>query len=115
MDKQNILNKSTINNEKSLLSLPVEKLDEYIILLEEFQNKCEVEAKFVEADLAQKKIAQLIKIKNKKNVINRKNQQIEERELENLEKFCKLVQEEKQLDILTTLSGITGASIILVQ
>ena len=80
MEKQNILNKSTINNEKTLLSLPVEKINEYIQLLEEFQNKCEVEAKFVEADLAQKKIAQLVKIKNKKNLLDRKTQQIEERE-----------------------------------
>ena len=87
MEKKNILNKSTINNEKSLLSLPIEKIEEYIQILEEFQNKCEVEAKFVEADLAQKKIAQLIKIKNKKNLLNRKNQQIEERdELENTQK-----------------------------
>ena len=80
MEKQNILNKSTINNEKALLSLPVEKIDEYIKLLEEFQSKCEVEAKFVEADLAQKKIAQLINTKNKKNLLDRKNRQIEERE-----------------------------------
>ena len=80
MEKQNILNKSTINNEKTLLSLPVEKINEYIQLLEEFQNKCEVEAKFVEADLAQKKITQLIKIRNKKNLLDRKTQQIEERE-----------------------------------
>ena len=87
MEKKNILNKSTINNEKSLLSLPIEKIEEYIQILEEFQNKCEVEAKFVEADLAQKKIAQLIKIKNKKNLLNRKTQQIEERdELENTQK-----------------------------
>jgi hypothetical protein len=87
MDSQNILNKSAINNEKSLLSLSMEKIEEYIKILEEFQNKCEVEAKFVEADLAQKKIAQLVKIKNKKNLLNRKNQQIEERdELERSQK-----------------------------
>ena len=70
MEKQNILNKSTINNEKSLLALPIEKIEEYIQILEEFQNKCEVEAKFVEADLAQKKIAQLHKIKNKEKSTN---------------------------------------------
>ena len=87
MDSQNILNKSAINNEKSLLSLSMEKIEEYIQILEEFQNKCEVEAKFVEADLAQKKIAQLVKIKNKKNLLNRKNQQIEEKdELERSQK-----------------------------
>ena len=87
MEKQNILNKSTINNEKSLLSLPIEKIDEYIHILEEFQNKCEVEAKFVEADLAQKKIAQLQKIKNKKKLLDKKNQQIEEKdELERTQK-----------------------------
>ena len=80
MEKQNILNKSTINNEKSLLALPIEKIEEYIKLLEEFQNKCEVEAKFVEADLAQKKIAQLQKIKNKKNLLDKKNQQILEKD-----------------------------------
>ena len=87
MEKKNILNKSTINNEKVLLSLPLEKIEEYIQILEEFQNKCEVEAKFVEADLAQKKIAQLLKIKNKKNLLNRKTQQVEERdELERTQK-----------------------------
>ena len=87
MEKQNILNKSTINNEKSLLALPIEKIEEYIKILEEFQNKCEVEAKFVEADLAQKKIAQLHKIKNKKKLIDKKNQQIEEKdELERTQK-----------------------------
>ena len=87
MEKQNILNKSTINNEKSLLALPIEKIEEYIQKLEEFQNKCEVEAKFVEADLAQKKIAQLHKIKNKKKLIDKKNQQIEEKdELERTQK-----------------------------
>ena len=87
MEKKNILNKSTINNEKVLLSLPLEKIEEYIQILEEFQNKCEVEAKFVEADLAQKKIAQLLKIKNKKNLLSRKTQQVEERdELERTQK-----------------------------
>ena len=87
MEKQNILNKSTINNEKTLLSLSLEKIEDYIQLLQDFQNKCEVEAKFVEADLAQKKIAQLTKIKNKKKLLNRKNQQIEEKdELERTQK-----------------------------
>ena len=87
MNKQNILNKSTINSEKSLLALPVEKLDEYIQILQDFQNKSEQEAKFVEADLAQKKIAQLIKIKNKRNLLDKKEQQIEEKdELERTQK-----------------------------
>ena len=87
MEKQNILNKSSINNEKSLLSLPIEKIEEYIQILEEFQNKCKVEAKFVEADLTQKKIAHLQKIKNKKKLIDKKNQQIEEKdELERTQK-----------------------------
>ena len=87
MNQSNILNKSTINNEKNLLSLPVEKIDEYIKILEEFQSKCEVEAKFVEADLSQKKIVQLKHIKDKKNLIDRKNKQIEEKdELERVQK-----------------------------
>jgi hypothetical protein len=87
MEKQNILNRSTIKNEKNLLSLPLEKIEEYIQLLENFQNKCEVEAKFVEADLAQKKIAQLIKIKNKKKLLDRKTEQIDEKdELERKQK-----------------------------
>lgn len=87
MNQSNILNKSTINNEKNLLSLPVEKIEEYIKILEEFQNKCEVEAKFVEADLAQKKIVQLKHIKDKKTLIDRKNKQIEEKdELERVQK-----------------------------
>lgn len=87
MNQSNILNKITINNEKNLLSLPVEKIEEYIKILEEFQNKCEVEAKFVEADLAQKKIVQLKHIKDKKTLIDRKNKQIEEKdELERVQK-----------------------------
>ena len=87
MNQSNILNKSTINNEKNLLSLPVEKIEEYIKILEEFQNKCEVEAKFVEADLAQKKIIQLKHLKDKKTLIDRKNKQIEEKdELERVQK-----------------------------
>ena len=87
MEKKNILNRSTINNEKNLLALPVEKIDEYISLLKEFQQKSEVEAKFVEADLAQKKIEQLIKIKNKRELLDAKAQQIEEKnELERSQK-----------------------------
>ena len=87
MESQNLLNRSTINNEKNLLSLPVEKLDEYIELLKEFQQKSEVEAKFVEADLAQKKIEQLIKIKNKRKLLDAKTQQVDEKnELERSQK-----------------------------
>ena len=41
-EQKNILNRSTINNEKNLLQLPVEKLDEYIALLTEFQQKSEM-------------------------------------------------------------------------
>ena len=85
--EQNILNRNTINNEKNLLSLPVEKLDEYISILKQFQQKSEVEAKFVEADLAQKKIEQLIKIKNKRKLLDAKSRQIEEKnELERIQK-----------------------------
>ena len=87
MEQKNILNRSTINNEKNLLSLPVEKIDEYITLLKEFQQKSEVEAKFVEADLAQKKIEQLIKIKNKRKLLDAKTQQVDEKnELERTQK-----------------------------
>ena len=95
MEKQNILSRNTINNEKTLLSLPIEKIEEYIQLLNEFQNKCEVEAKSVEADLAQKKIAQLNQIKNKKKLLDRKTQQVEEkddlerRQKEELDEFNK--------------------------
>jgi hypothetical protein len=95
MEQQNILSRNTINNEKTLLSLPIEKIEEYIQLLTEFQNKCEVEAKFVEADLAQKKRAQLIQIKNKKKLLDRKTQQVEEkddlerRQKEELDEFNK--------------------------
>ena len=82
-----MLNTSTINNDKNLLSLPVEKIDEYIALLKDFQQKSEVSAKFVEADLAQKKIIQLKHIKDKKTLIDRKNKQIEEKdELERVQK-----------------------------
>jgi hypothetical protein len=87
MESQNIFSRSMINNEKNLLSLPVEKLDEYIALLKDFQQKSEVEAKFVEADLAQKKIEQLIKIKNKRNLLDAKTQQVDEKnELERSQK-----------------------------
>ena len=87
MEQKNILNRSTINNEKNLLQLPVEKLDEYINLLKDFQQKSEVEAKFVEADLAQKKIEQLIKIKNKRRLLDVKAEQIEKKkELETTQK-----------------------------
>ena len=87
MEKKNILSQSTINNEKSLLALPVEKIDEYINLLKDFQQKSEVEAKFVEADLAQKKIEQLIKIKNKRKLLDAKAQQVDEKnELERNQK-----------------------------
>ena len=87
MEQQNILNRSTIKNEKSLLSLTAEKLDEYISLLKDFQQKSEVEAKFVEADLAQKKIEQLIKIKNKRKLLDAKTQQIDQKnELERNQK-----------------------------
>ena len=81
MEKEKILSKNSANNEKNLLSLPVEKIDEYINILQEFQKKCEIEAKFVEADLAQKKIAQLMNIKDKKNIIDRKAQEISEKEI----------------------------------
>ena len=86
-EDKNILNRSTINNEKNFLQLPVEKLDEYIALLKDFQEKSEVEAKFVEADLAQKKIEQLIKIKNKRKLLDAKAEQIEKKkELETNQK-----------------------------
>ena len=86
-EEKNILNRSTINKEKNFLQLPVEKLDEYIALLKDFQQKSEVEAKFVEADLAQKKIEQLIKIKNKRKLLDVKAEQIEKKkELETNQK-----------------------------
>ena len=87
MEQKNILNRSTINNEKNLLQLPVEKIDEYINLLKDFQQKSEVEAKFVEADLAQKKIEQLIKIKNRRILLDVKAEQVEKKkELETSQK-----------------------------
>ena len=86
-EEKNILNRSTINNEKNFLQLPVEKLDEYIALLKDFQEKSEVEAKFVEADLAQKKIEQLTQIKNKRKLLDVKAEQIEKKkELETNQK-----------------------------
>ena len=86
-EEKNILNRSTKNNEKNFLQLPVEKLDEYIALLKDFQEKSEVEAKFVEADLAQKKIEQLTQIKNKRKLLDVKAEQIEKKkELETNQK-----------------------------
>ena len=87
MKQKNALNKNILSNEKNLLNLPIEKLDEYITLLKNFQQKSESEAKFVEADLAQKKIAQLIKIKNKRQLLDEKSKQVEEKnELERIQK-----------------------------
>jgi hypothetical protein len=87
MSSTNALFHSTFNNEKKFLNLPVEKLDEYISLLTDYQQKCENEAKFVEADLAQKKIAQLNQIKNKKTLQDTKEHQVEEKnELERNQK-----------------------------
>ena len=86
-EDKNILNRSTINNENNFLQLPVEKLDEYIALLKDFQEKSEVEAKFVEADLAQKKIEQLTQIKNKRKLLDVKAEQVEKKkELETNQK-----------------------------
>lgn len=79
MEPKDLLNKSTVSTEKNLLSLPAEKLDEYIALLTEFQNKNEQEAKFVEAELARQKIIKLQKIKDKKNLIDAKQRHIEEK------------------------------------
>ena len=86
-EQKNILNRSTINNEKNILQLPVEKIDEYINLLKEFQQKNEVEAKFVEADLDQKKIEQLKDIKNKRILLDVKAEQVKKKkELETSQK-----------------------------
>lgn len=93
MEPKDLLNKSTVSTEKNLLSLPVEKLDEYISLLTEFQNKNEQEAKFVEAELARQKIIKLQKIKDKKNLIEAKQRhieqknQLEEKQKSELDKF----------------------------
>ena len=55
--------------------------------MKDFQQKSEVEAKFVEADLAQKKIEQLIKIKNKRILLDVKAEQVEKKkELETSQK-----------------------------
>ena len=84
---KDLLNKSTMSTEKNLLSLPTETIDEYIDLLTKFQNKSESEAKFVEAELAKQKISQLLKIKNKKNLIDAKERHImEKNELETNQK-----------------------------
>ena len=87
MEQKNILNRSTINSEKNLLQLPVEKIDEYINLLKEFQQKNEVEAKFVEADLDQKKIEQSKNTKNKRILLDVKAEQVKKKkELETSQK-----------------------------
>lgn len=76
---KDLLNKSTVSSDKNLLSLPTEKIDEFIELLTQFQEDSEQKAKFVEAELARQKIIKLKKIKDKKNIIDAKQRHIEER------------------------------------
>ena len=55
--------------------------------MKEFQQKNEVEAKFVEADLDQKKIEQLKNIKNKRILLDVKAEQVKKKkELETSQK-----------------------------
>ena len=99
-EQKNILNRSTINNEKNLLQLPVEKLDEYIALLTEFQQKSENEAKFVEADLAQKKKDQEEEEKRIQHFYDEKNKlAIEKEQKEELKKKKDKYELKKYLDM----------------
>ena len=52
----------------NFLELPQEKIDDYINILQEFQDKSEKEGKFVEAELAKQRILQLLKVKDKQEL-----------------------------------------------
>lgn len=71
----------------NFLELPQEKIDDYIKILQEFQDKSEQEGKFVEAELAKQRIFQLLKVKDKQELKEIKEKHaIEKKELEDSQK-----------------------------
>lgn len=96
---KDLLNKSTISTDKNLLSLSKEKIDEYIELLKQFQEKSEQSAKFVEAELARQKIIKLQKIKDKKNLLDAKQRHIEEKNRLEEEQKNELDKFNKEMDL----------------
>ena len=82
------LNMSQLSNASiNYNEMSIEKIDEYIGILEEFMSKSEKEGKFVEAELAKQRINQLNKVKDKKNLEEAKYRHSQEKEdLENIQK-----------------------------
>ena len=75
------LNVSQLSNTSvNFNEMSIEKIDEYIGILEEFMSKSEKEGKFVEAELAKQRIIQLNKIKDKKNLKEAKIRHLQEKE-----------------------------------
>ena len=75
------LNVSQLSNTSvNFNEMSIEKIDEYIGILEEFMNKSEKEGKFVEAELAKQRIIQLNKVKDKKNLKEAKFRHMQEKE-----------------------------------
>jgi len=71
----------------NFLELPQEKIDDYINILQEFQDKSEKEGKFVEAELAKQRILQLLKVKDKQELKEVKEKHsLEKKELEDSQK-----------------------------
>ena len=82
------LNVSQLSNTSvNFDEMSIEKIDEYIGILEEFMSKSEKEGKFVEAELAKQRIIQLNKVKDKKNLEEAKYRHMQEKEeLETIQK-----------------------------
>ena len=78
--QNNEVNKSNLTNSINFMDLPLEKIEEYLKILEEFMNKSEKEGKFIEAELAKQRIIQLNKIKDKKNLKEAKIRHLQEKE-----------------------------------
>ena len=75
------LNVSQLSNTSvNFNEMSIEKIDEYIGILEEFMSKSEKEGKFVEAELAKQRIIQLNKVKDKKNLEEAKYRHMQEKE-----------------------------------
>ena len=75
------LNVSQLSNTSvNFNEMSIEKIDEYIGILEEFMSKSEKEGKFVEAELAKQRIIQLNKVKDKKNLEEAKFRHMQEKE-----------------------------------
>ena len=95
--------------------MSIEKIDEYIGILEEFMSKSEKEGKFVEAELAKQRIIQLNKVKDKKfyeltNEFQEKQNKLEKEHEEQIKKFEEEFNEKYSKFIPKPTSEYTAAS-----